>query len=141
MKKNVMLLLIVMYCWLVNASLYAQEEIPSTIDLLQNKEWIMWFPSKKEYVCMQKFTSDTCFSIFSYNGEKAEIKEKYCLSNSSDISISPSKREKLKMGKYIISENQGEIKAYEILKLSSDSLILKNLSNSWILTYFSKVEK
>ena len=141
MKKNIILLLIFMCCWLVNVCLYAQEKSSSTLDLLQNKNWVMWFPSEKEYTCIQKFSSDTCISILSYNGENVEIKEKYCLSNTPDVDISPSKREKLKKGKYIIRENQGEIKAYEILKLTPDSLILKNLDNSSILTYFSKVKR
>lgn len=101
----------------------------------------MWFPSEKEYTYTQKFSSDTCFSIFSYNGENIEIKEKYCFSNTPDVDISPSKREKLKIGKYIIMENQGEIKAFEILKLTPDSLILKKLDNLWILTYISSDKK
>lgn len=141
MKKNVIFLLVVMCFLLFNTSLFAQEKGASTLGLLQDKEWVMWFPSKKEYTLTDHFGSNTWLSVFSSKNENFEIKVTYCLSNSSDISISPSERKKLKTGKYIISENKGEIKAYEILKLTPDSLILKNLDNSSILTYFSKEEE
>lgn len=72
-EKNIVLLLIFMCCWSVNVCLYAQEKSSSTFDLLQKKNRVMCFSSEKEYTYTQKISSDTCISIFSYNGENLEI--------------------------------------------------------------------
>ena len=141
MKRNILLLLIFICCWSVKTSLYAQEEIPSTIDLLQSKEWIMWFPSKKEYTSGVRFSADTWTSVFSFRGRVIEQKQSFYLSNNFELSEKLEKQRDLENGKYIKRNDQGKIIVFEILKLTQDSLILKNLNNSSILTYFSKDEK
>ncbi len=141
MKNNIILLLVVMYCWLYNTSLCAQDNNSLVTDLLQNKNWVMWFPTPKEYTSTAKFSLDTWTSIFSYKGEDMILEEKYYLSDSPDLeSLSSNKKRQLN-GKFIISENRAKKAVFEILKLTPDSLILKNLDNSSILTYFSKVKR
>lgn len=143
MKRNIILLLVFMYCWSVNASLYAQEESSSTLDLLQNKNWIMWFPSKESFTMKATFTSDNIWHVFfSHKGEELDMEQTYCISNSSSLeNIELVKRERLETGKYLISENKTETVAYEIVKLTSDSLILKRLDNFSILTFQSSSKK
>ncbi len=141
MKRNIILLLILMCCWSINTSLYAQENSSTTLELLQSKNWIMWFPSKQDFSVVDKFSSNIWHSIFSYSGKDTDMKRIFFLSNSPDINDESGKRAALETGKYIITD-EGRLKAvFEILKLTPDSLILKNLNNSSILTYFSKVEK
>lgn len=141
MKNNIILLLVVMYCWLCNTSLCAQDNGPLVPDLLQNKNWVMWFPTPKEYTSTAKFSLDTWTSIFSYKGEDMILEEKYYLSDSPDLENSFSNKKTQLKGKFIISENRAKKTVFEIMKLTPDSLILKNLNNSSILTYFSKAEK
>ena len=132
-----------MCCWSINISLYAQENSSSTLELLQTRNWIMWLPSKESFIVKSTFTSDNIWHIFFFHkGEELDMELTYCISNSPSFeNIELIRRERLETGKYLISENKTEIVAYEIVKLTSDSLILKRLDSFSILTFLSSPEE
>lgn len=103
----------------------------------------MWFPSKESFTMKATFTSDNIWHVFfSHKSEELDMEQTYCISNSSSLeNIELVKRERLETGKYLISENKTETVAYEIVKLTSDSLILRNLDDFSIITFLSSSKK
>ena len=103
----------------------------------------MWFPSKENFTMTARFDSDNIWHVFFFHkGEELDMEQTYCISNSPSLEhIELIIRERLETGKYLISKNQTETVAYEIVKLTSDSLILKRLDSSSILTFLSSAKK
>lgn len=141
MMKNI--IFFIACCNLFNMTILAQNSNSSTLAQLQGKEWIMWFPSKESFTMKATFTSDNIWHVFFlHKGEELDMEQTYCISNSSSLeNIELVKRERLETGKYLISENKTETVAYEIVKLTSDSLILKRLDSFSILTFQSSSKK
>lgn len=110
----------------------------STLDLLTGKEWTMQFPSKQSYTFKELYSKNEQNVIYTYNGEITETKVPFYLSDSIVPTFDSSKVGKIKNGKYIIlhvdEKKKGVkrkvIKTYEIIKLTTTELILRNLNES-----------
>lgn len=121
----------------------------STFDLLNNnnKEWYMQIPPEKKITGGIFFSKTECIKALTYNGERAEVRNPYYLSDEIVSQFDSTKVGKPIAGKYIvvnsatIDPEKRDLDVYEILELTSSSMKLKKLSNNTVLPYTSFQEK
>ena len=133
------------FACMVSINTWAQSK--STMDLLMldgKMKWDVQFPSPQSYTCTISFTKTDIISTVEYNGESGAINTIYYLSAEIPAKFDSTKMGKVEHGKYIVEEamvkspeggKYKETTVFEIIYLSSDSLRLKNLTNSSYIDY------
>lgn len=119
----------------------ANAQTLTTIELLEGKKWEMQFPSQKDYSHTVEFKKWTWEVTFIYESDTIFDTKRFYLSDKKEEFFDSNKKPKLKTGKIIVKlsinkkTKKETVSNYEIIVLNADTLILRNLSKGYLLTY------
>ncbi len=95
-----------------------------TICLLENNVWEIQLPGNPPDISLIKFRNGIKSDIFIHEGQQAEIKSVYYLSDKPEYSFSATTSTN-KNGNYIVADHRGNVHNYRILELTDTSLVIK----------------
>ena len=106
-------------------NLCAQKPAPTTMDLLQNKYWVFKESLRIGSLMYEQYDQrEQCGTFFSKQEEFSRCRD-YYLSDTIIRSFQQDSVGVLKNGKYIVQRENIDTNVYEIMKLTSDSLVIK----------------
>jgi len=137
MKKYLTLILIT----LAASQFSFSQSSTTTIGRLVDKDWIMIFPSEKQYMYTDSYNREIITTVFVYNNSEVKLFSKYYLSDTIDFTFNENNVGKVYDGKYLVKKNEkGDVSVFEILNLSNNTLKLKNIRNGSIIRYKANIK-
>lgn len=116
-------------------------QISSEVNPLENTTWMVQLPEDKEYSTLLEFSNNIYTNTFTYNGESCSVKKSY------SVSLTPNKTRgsDAKIGKIKISKgtdvNENQIDQFEIIELTENKLVLKNIKTGAIINCIRDTKK
>lgn len=115
---------------------------PSVMKRLENKNWVVQFPSPKVLCFMQRYVKGVQVTSLFYVKDKGYYDAKgvestdscsYYLSDLPDTIFHSEHVGKIVDGKCIVTDRRRDVGSLEILKLTSDSLVVKSVIRPGVL--------
>ncbi len=123
---NYKMLLLLVGNLLMGTFLCAQKPAPTTMDLLKNKYWVYKETLRIGSLMYKQYEQNECCNFYFFKKEELSQCRDYYLSDTIVRSYQEDSVGVVKNGKYIVQKRENiDTNVYEIMKLTSDSLVIK----------------
>ena len=132
------LLTLILFVMMSILTVFAQTD-SSVLSKLQGKRWRMDLVGDTSLVYYIQISTDSIKSTGIYNGVSASIREPFYLSDQIVSAFDNSKIGTAQNGRYMIVKvnSSNPLRVFEIVELTENRLLLKNLMNSSLMKYTS----